>query len=178
MLASGAASPSAVQHVRERKWSGFNGTPLSTGKIIRLNVQCFGAFWVATVQLAVNAYIVPDGAMAHEILLGTDSWARFPVREYKDIGNHETILTLRTTQHEDRFRESFSESNRMTAYTECAFQNGSEHKIVFDGEKTVQFKHDNRYWITVRVETGRGWKVSKGLYCSAFRRLESDRSGG
>ena len=52
----------------------------------------------------------------------------------------------------------------MTAYTECAFQNGSEHKIVFDGEKTVQFKHDNRYWITVRVETGRGWKVSKGLY--------------
>ena len=52
----------------------------------------------------------------------------------------------------------------MTAYTECAFQNGSEHKIVFDGDKTVQFKHDNRYWITVRVETGRGWKVSKGLY--------------
>ena len=164
MLASCAASPSAVQNVRERKWSGFNGTPLSTGKIIRLNVQCFGAFWVATVQLAVNAYIVPDGAMAHEILLGTDSWARFPVREYKDIGNHETILTLRTTQHEDRFRESFSESTRMTAYTECAFQNGSEHKIVFDGEKTVQFKHDNRYWRTVRVETGRGWKVSKGLY--------------
>ena len=38
MLASGAASPSAVQNVGERKWSGFNGIPLSTGKIIRLNV--------------------------------------------------------------------------------------------------------------------------------------------
>ena len=69
MLASGAASPSAVQNVRERKWSGFNGTPLSTGKIVRLNVQqCFGALWVATVQLVVNAYIVPDGAMARETL--------------------------------------------------------------------------------------------------------------
>ena len=52
----------------------------------------------------------------------------------------------------------------MTAYTECAFQNVSEHKIVFDGDKTVQFKHDNRYWITVHVETGRGRNVSKGLY--------------
>ena len=52
----------------------------------------------------------------------------------------------------------------MTAYTECVFQNGSEHNIVFDGDKTVQFKHDNKYWIAVRVETGRGWKVSKGLY--------------
>ena len=69
LLASGAASLSAVQEVREREWSGFNGIPLSTGKIIRSNVQCFGAFWVATVQLAVNAYIVPDGAMAHEILI-------------------------------------------------------------------------------------------------------------
>ena len=74
--------------------------------------------------------------MAHEILLDTDSWARFPVREYKDIGEHETILTIRTTQHEDLFRESFSESIRMTACTECAFQNGSEHKIVFDSDKT------------------------------------------
>lgn len=53
--------------------------------MIRLNVQCFGAFWVATVQLALNAYIVPDGAMAYEILWGTDSWARLPVREYKEI---------------------------------------------------------------------------------------------
>ena len=106
MLTSGAALPSAVQNIRERKWSPFNGTPLSTSTIIRLNVQCFDAFWVATVQLAVNAYIVPDGAMAHEIILGTDSWARFRVREYKVIGEHETICTLRTTQHKDRFHES------------------------------------------------------------------------
>ena len=73
MLASGAGSPFAVQDIRERKWSGFNGTPLTTGKIIQLIVLCFGAFWVAIVQLAVNAYIVPDGAMAHDILLSTDS---------------------------------------------------------------------------------------------------------
>ena len=108
-------------------------------------MQCFGAFWVATVQLAVNVYIVPDGAMAHEITLGTDSWARFPVREYKDIGDHETILTLRTTQHEDRFRESFSESIRMTACTEFAFQNGVEHKIVFDSDTTemMWLMHEN-----------------------------------
>ena len=81
--------------------------------------------------------------MAHESILGTDGWARFPVREYKDIGEHETIWTFRTTQHEDRFHLSFSESNRMTAYTECAFQDGSEHKIVFDGDKTVQLEQDN-----------------------------------
>ena len=103
MLASGAASPSAVQNVRERTWSGFKGTPLGTGKNIRLNVQCFGAIWVATVQLAADAYIVPDGAMAHQILVDTDSWARYPVREYKDIGENETILALRTTQHETSF---------------------------------------------------------------------------
>ena len=83
MLASGAVSPSAVKNVREREWSGFNGTTRSTGKIIRLNVQCFGAFWVATVQPAVNAYIVPGGVMAHEIILGTDSWARFPYANTK-----------------------------------------------------------------------------------------------
>ena len=52
----------------------------------------------------------------------------------------------------------------MTEYIECAFQNGSEHKIVFDADKTVQFTQDTTYWITVRVETGRGWKVSNGLY--------------
>ena len=90
MLASSAASPSAVQSVRERKCYGFNETPLSTGKIIRLDVQCISAFRVATVQLAVNAYIVPDGATAHEVILRTDRWARFHVREYKDIGKHET----------------------------------------------------------------------------------------
>ena len=48
--------------------SFFESMLAHTGKNIRLNVQCFGAFWVATVQLAVNAYIVPDGAMAHESL--------------------------------------------------------------------------------------------------------------
>ena len=54
----------------------------------------------------------------------------------------------------------------MTAYIECAFQNGSEHKTIFDGDKTAQFTQDNRYWITVGVETGRGWQVSKWLYCA------------
>ena len=37
MVAAGAASLSGVQHVPERNCSGFNGTPLSTGKITRLN---------------------------------------------------------------------------------------------------------------------------------------------
>lgn len=36
-----AASLSAVQRVRERKRSGFNGTPLRTGNVIRLDAQCF-----------------------------------------------------------------------------------------------------------------------------------------
>ena len=58
-------------------------------------------------QLAVNAYIVPDGAMAREIIIFYISWARFPIRECKNIGEHETILTLSTSQHEDRFHESF-----------------------------------------------------------------------
>ena len=52
----------------------------------------------------------------------------------------------------------------MTAYTECAFQNGNEHKIASDSDKTIHIKQDKRYWITVRVETGRDWKVSNGLY--------------
>ena len=95
-------------HLRCSKSLRVNGQDLmallrAPAKIIRLNLQCFGVFWVATVQRAVNVSVVPDGAMATEISLGTDSWARFPVREYKDIGERETILTLRTTQREDRF---------------------------------------------------------------------------
>ena len=90
--------------------------------------------------------------MAHEILLDTDSWARFPVREYKDIGEHETILTLRITQHEDRVREYFSEFIRMTACTECAFQNGSEHKIVLHSDKTemVWLMHEDASHVSPR----------------------------
>ena len=77
--------------VRERKCSGFSGTPLSTGTFFWLNVQCFGAFWVATVKLAVKSYIVPDGAMAHEIRLGTDSSGRFSrprIQRYRRTRNH------------------------------------------------------------------------------------------
>ena len=78
----------------------------------------------------------PTARWPTKFYLGTDSWARFPVLEYEYIGDHETILTLRTTQYEDRFLESFSESIRMTACTECAFQNGVEHKIAFDSDTT------------------------------------------
>ena len=132
----------------------FDGIPLSTGKIIRLNVQCFASFWVPTVQPDVNAHIVPDGAMAHNTLSGTDSWARFPVREYVDVGENETILTLRTTQHESRCADSApSAAQRMTAYTECVFQTGQEHRLVFGHDIPVSDSRDHRYCITVNIVT-------------------------
>ena len=65
MTASGAASLTAVEYVRWRKRSGYNEILLSTGNIIRLNVQRFGAFWVATAPYdwLSTQKIVPDGAI-------------------------------------------------------------------------------------------------------------------
>ena len=171
MVTAGAASLSGVRHVPERNWSGYNGTPLSTGKIIRLNVHCFASVWVPAVQLAVNAYIVPDDAVAHNIILGTDSWALFPVREYVDVRENETILTLRTTQHESRCAVSVSSAaQRMTACTECVFQTGREHRLMLGQDNPVSCSRDHRYWITVNIVTStRGCKVSTGLYCAGLR---------
>ena len=146
MVTAGAASLYAAQHVPKGDWSGFNGTPLSTGKIIGLNVHYFASFWVPTVQLAANAYFVSDVAMAHNNISGTDIWARFPVREYVDVRENETILTLRTTQHENRCADSVpSAAQRTTAYTECVFQTGQEDRLIFGHDNPVSCIHDHRY---------------------------------
>ena len=109
--------------------------------------------------------------MAQNILLGTDSWARFPVREYVDVGENETIFTLRTTQHENRCADTVSSAaHRMTTYTECVFQTGQEHRLVFGHDTPVSYSRDHRYWITVNIVTPtRGCKVSTGLYYARLR---------
>ena len=69
--------------------------------------------------------------MEHSITSATDSWARFPAREYVDVGKNETILTRRTTQHENRCSDSVSSAaQRMTAYKERVYQTGQEHRLI------------------------------------------------
>lgn len=74
----------------------------------RLNVQFFDRFDRGGARLAVQAYIVPDGVMSHDILLGTDSWRHFPRREYIDIGNDTCLLRLNNSAHSSGV--SFSET--------------------------------------------------------------------
>ena len=101
MLACGSASEDGLMEVDDKTWGGFNGVPLVTNKRGRLNIQ----FWVGgkcapeqfgtpTACTAVYAYVVPDGTMKHDILLGRDSWEPFPVRQERDVSDTETIVTF------------------------------------------------------------------------------------
>ena len=62
-----------------------------------------------TVCLAVHAHVVPDGAMAHSVLLGRDVWADFPKRKYVDINENETVLTV-TSREEGKCRKNLNVS--------------------------------------------------------------------
>ena len=80
---------------------GFNEVPLVTNKRGRLSIH----FWVGgkgapeqfgdpTACTAVFAYVVPDGTMKHDILLGRDSWELFLIRQERDVSDAETIVTF------------------------------------------------------------------------------------
>lgn len=63
-----------------KEWTGFNGHPLRTNRVAGLSVELCDRVDKASAHLAVHVYVVPVGVMPHDVLLGTDSWKRFPSR--------------------------------------------------------------------------------------------------
>ena len=54
--------------------------------MVRLSVQ-FLRKHIPTASLAVWAYVVDDGVMQHDVLLGRDSWMRFNDRSYRNLSS-------------------------------------------------------------------------------------------
>ena len=129
MLKTGAIVPEDVSTTDNRTWSGFGGSPRSTRKRIRLNVQFFDHKSQPTARLAVYAYVVPDGVMVYEVLLGTDSWFRFPVREYLDIRDGETTLKLRQPA---AAAVSAVQERKFVAFVESPESEKSRYRVVYN----------------------------------------------
>ena len=88
MIASGAADASCVRSTTSRTWSGFGSRQLlSTNQQARMTVQ-FHHNGATSASLAVWMYIVPNETMRCPLLLGRDSWMRFPSRSYQTLPPH------------------------------------------------------------------------------------------
>ena len=88
MVALGAADASCVRSTTPRTWSGFVSRQLlSTNRQARMTVQ-FHHNGTTSASLAVWMYIVPNETMRCPLLLGRDSWMRFPSRSYQTLPPH------------------------------------------------------------------------------------------
>ena len=85
MVAMGAANPSCIRSTTPKTWSGFGSQQLlSTNRPARMTVQ-FHHNGTTSASLAVWMYIVPNETMRCPLLLGRDSWMRFPSRSYQTL---------------------------------------------------------------------------------------------
>ena len=85
MVAMGAADPSCIRSTTPKTWSGFGSQQLlSTNRQARMTVQ-FNHNGTTSASLAVWMYIVPNEIMRCPLLLGRDSWMRFPSRSYQTL---------------------------------------------------------------------------------------------
>ena len=88
MVALGAAGASCVRSTTPRTWSGFGSRQLlSTNQQARMTVQ-FHHNGTTSASLAVWMYIVLHETMRCPLLLGRDSWMRFPSRSYQTLPPH------------------------------------------------------------------------------------------
>ena len=88
IVALGAADASCVRSTTPRTWSGFGSRQLlSTNQQDRMTVQ-FHHNGTTSASLAVWMYIVPNETMRCPLLLGRDSWMRFPSRSYQTLPPH------------------------------------------------------------------------------------------
>ena len=91
MVASGAADASCVRSTTPRTWSGFGSRQLlSTNQQARMTVQ-FHHNGATSTSLAVWMYIVPNETMRGPLLLGRDSWMRFPPAPTKPFRRTQTV---------------------------------------------------------------------------------------
>ena len=171
MLASGAASIDGLSEVPVKTWGGFHGVPLKTHQRVRLNLQMWKGGKDApakvgspTAQIATFAYLVPEGVMSHDVLLGRNSLSAFPVRKYRDVSATETIVTFVTKEgvaQQDRFSE---------------WKNNPVGMIEPEGEKQVLVRSvcENHWlpkqisWVAVEVTKTDGTAAEEGLYYASF----------
>ena len=88
MVASGAADASCVRSTTPRTWSGFGSRQLlSTNQQAIMTAQ-FHHNGATSASLVVWMYIVPNETMRCPLLLGRNSWIRFPSRSYQTLPPH------------------------------------------------------------------------------------------
>ena len=88
MVALGAADASCIRSTTPRTWSGFGSRQLlSTNRQARMTVP-FHHNGTTSASLAIWMCIVPNETMRCPLLLGRDSWMRFPFRSYQTLPPH------------------------------------------------------------------------------------------
>ena len=129
MVASGAADASCVRSTTPRTWGGFGSRQLlSTNQQARMTVQFYHNGAMST-SLAVWMYNVPNETMRCPLLLGRDSWMRFPSRSYQTLPPHPDGRTF------DEFSLSPCEDNlgSTAAYIRNREALDSAYDLVYDG---------------------------------------------
>ena len=129
MVALGAADASCVRSTTPRTWSGFGSRQLlSTNQQVRMTVQ-FHHNGTTSASLAVWMYIVLNETMRCPLLLGRDSWMRFPSRSYQTLPHHpddRTFGELTLSQCEDNLGST-------AAYIRNREASDNAYHLVYDG---------------------------------------------
>ena len=129
MAALGAADASCVRSTTPRTWSGFGSRQLlSTNQQARMTVQ-FHHNGTTSASLAVWMYIVPNETMRCPLLLGRDSWMRFPSRSDQTLPPHpdgRTFGELTLSPCEDNLGSA-------AAYIRNREASDNAYHLVYDG---------------------------------------------
>ena len=129
MVALGAAGASCVRSTTPRTWSGFGSRQLlSTSRQARITAQ-FHHNGTASASFAVWMYIVPNETMRCPLLLGRDSWMRFPSRSYQTLPPHpdgRTFGELTLSPCEDNLGSA-------AAYIRNREASDNAYHLVYDG---------------------------------------------
>ena len=120
---------SCVRSTTPKTWSGFGSRQLlSTNQQARMTVQ-FHHNGTTSASLAVWMYIVPNETMRCPLLLGRDSWMRFPSRSYQTLPPHpdgRTFGELTLSPCEDNLGSA-------AAYIRNREASDNAYRLVYDG---------------------------------------------
>ena len=129
MVATGAADASCVRSTTPRTWSGFGSRQLlNTQRQARVTIQ-FNHNGSPSASLTVWMYIVPNKIMRCPLLLGRDSWMRFPSRSYQTLSpqpNGRIFGELTLSLCEDNLGSA-------AAYIRNRKSSDAVHHLVYDG---------------------------------------------
>ena len=129
MVALGAADVPCVRSITPRTWSGFGSRQLlSTNQQARMTVQ-FHHKGATSASLAVWMYNVHNETMRCPLLLGRDSWMRFPSRSYHTLPSHPDGRTF----CESTLSPCEDNRDRAAAYIRNREASDNAYHLVYDG---------------------------------------------